>query len=218
MYYWRPAFVFLHTQTYTLVDKDNTEYRMMTRTTSGHKRLAGHTRPGKIKYRNKKHVHTTKKKKNIGPKELKWLSQTFVFTFFLRQVLSLLLRKVFQFFLFTFQSSFWIPIWTKQGHYDITRGAWTEIQRKMHRTHLWSKQVEEKKKQNQLHFRRQWNEETLERRKNWGVAVSRSAPSPCVTVTSDSRCPMLQDCKCMAVWWCPFFFVKRKIGGNHALA
>lgn len=71
VYYWRPAFVFLHTQTYTLVDKDNTEYRMMTRTTSGHKRLAGHTRPGKIKYRNKKHVHTTKKKKNIGPKELK---------------------------------------------------------------------------------------------------------------------------------------------------
>lgn len=82
----------------------------------------------------------------------------------------------------------------------------------MHRTHLWSKQIEEKKKQNQLHFQRQWNEETLERRKNWGVAVSRSAPSPCVTVTSDSRRPMLQDCKCMAVWWWPFFFLKKNRG------
>lgn len=70
VYYWRPAFVFLHTQTYTLVDKDNTEYRMMTRTTSGHKRLAGHTRPEKIKYRNRTCAHN-QKEKNIGPKELK---------------------------------------------------------------------------------------------------------------------------------------------------
>lgn len=84
----------------------------------------------------------------------------------------------------------------------------------MHRTHLWSKQIEEKKKQNQLHFQRQWNEETLERRKNWGVAVSRSAPSPCVTVTSDSRRPMLQDCKYMAVWWWHFFFFFKEKSGE----
>lgn len=75
MYNRRPAFVFhRHTQTYTLVDRDNTVYRMMTRTTSGHKRLAGHTRPGKIKYGKKTtaaHNRKKKKKKKIGHKELK---------------------------------------------------------------------------------------------------------------------------------------------------
>lgn len=70
VYNWRPAFVFdTDTQTYTLVDRDNTVYRMMTRTTSGHKRLAGHTRPGKIKYGKKTAAHNRKKK--IGHKELK---------------------------------------------------------------------------------------------------------------------------------------------------
>lgn len=68
----RPAFVFhRHTQTYTLVDRDNTVYRMMTRTTSGHKRLAGHTRPGKIKYGKNNGCTQPLKKKKIGHKELK---------------------------------------------------------------------------------------------------------------------------------------------------